>query len=320
MDDRLEDVAEFLAFAVGALLLASGGLAWIIARGGLAPVRKLARETDRIGERSLHLRLATERVPPDLIPLAKAVNALLKRLTAALDRERQFSADAAHELRTPVAVLKSGVQAALLTKRRVADDQKAFEELLDEVKRLEKLCESLLLIASPERDGKPEALLDPRDWIACVAETVEDFRTLALANESELSFHPPSAVSGSVALRTDEATARRITANLVENAIRHGGGGVRIDVTVSLDAEGASLVVEDNGVGIAPENEDRLFDRFFRADKARARATGGVGLGLAISRALAEAAGGSVRYERPPQRGSRFIWSVALARDAETAA
>jgi signal transduction histidine kinase len=336
MDERLASVASALLWGAGLLLLVSGALAWGIAWRGLRPLHRLAGEAAAIRETTLDRRLSVRDIPVDLEPLAVSVNNLLERLEKAFERERQFSADAAHELRTPLSTLKSGIQAALVCRRDAAGDRTVLGELLEDVLRLEKLCESLLVIAAPnEKD--PGRAMPLSDYRQCVAAVLEDFRPLAQLTDSSLTLSPgkdepakpgagedsggsrqekDSADRGSTPdplVRADECSVLRIAGNLIENAILHGGTGVEVRVGIVEEERSVTLVVEDNGPGMPAEDQSRVFDRFFRRDQARARATGGAGLGLAICRALAERHGGSVRYVPRPEKGCRFEWVAEIA-------
>lgn len=313
LQERLEDVVQFLAWALGLLLLVSGGLAGWVARRGLAPLRRLAADTGAIGAATLHRRLATEGLPADLVALAGSVNGLLERIAGTLERERQFSADAAHELRTPVSTLKSGIQAALVSPREAGEDRRVLEDLLEDVTRLEALCEALLAMAGAEGAHAAPGLA-ASEWLECVTASVEEFRPAALRSGAVLELAVERADAGAAgSLRADRVATRRVLANLVDNALRHGGPGHRVDVRARLGPAGATLLVEDDGPGVPPEDEPRLFDRFFRADRARARANGGTGLGLALSRALARSLGGDLEYEHRAPGGSRFVWTVTAA-------
>jgi len=321
MEERLESIASAFLWSVGLLLLVSGALAWAIAWRGLRPLRRLAGEAATIQETTLDRRLSLQDIPVDLEPLATALNDLLERLQKAFERERQFSADAAHELRTPLSVLKSGIQAALLSRRDATTDRAALEDLLEEVLRLEKLCESLLMIASAH-EKKPDKTMPLSEYMQCLAAVVEDFRpraeqarctiTLSLG-EAGCEKEKSGQESDDPLVRADEFAVLRIAGNLIENAVRHGGTGVRVGVGILREERSVILVVEDNGPGIAPEEQPRIFDRFFRSDRTRTRATGGAGLGLALCRALAEMHGGSIRYVPRPEKGCRFEWIAEIA-------
>jgi heavy metal sensor kinase len=312
LEARLSSLAEILvAFAAGGLVL-SVALAGLVAWRGLAPLRRLARETGTIGGESLDRRLATAGLPREVGTLAGALNGLLGRLEKAFERERRFSSDAAHELRTPVATLKSGIQAALLDPGGSERERAVLEQLLEDVVRLEELCGALLLVASSQaRQGDRE--IEAEDWCIQIEEVVSGFKANGPPGKWEIRLSRPEVGPGPSRLRANRAATRRIATNLIENAIRHGGPDVEIDVTVAFGEAGAELSVRDNGPGVASEDRPRLFARFFRADRARSRTTGGAGLGLAICQSLATAHGGSIRFEPVEPRGCRFVWTVALA-------
>ncbi|MBN2490082.1 MAG: sensor histidine kinase N-terminal domain-containing protein [Planctomycetes bacterium] len=316
LDSRLGELAEILvALAVGGLVL-SGALAGLVAWRGLGPLQRLARETGTIGGECLDRRLETAGLPREIRAFADSVNGLLGRLEAAFERERRFSSDAAHELRTPLATLKSGIQAALLEPASSPRERRVLEPLLEDVVRLEELCDALLLVASAQaRQGDRE--LDAEDWSLAIEEVVRGFRQGAAPAAAVIHLTKPDTWPASGRLRTSRAAARRIATNLIENAIRHGGPDVRIDVAVSASADGAELLVQDDGPGVASEDRPRLFERFFRADRARSRATGGAGLGLAICQSLATAHGGRIRFDPVEPHGCRFFWSVARAPAAD---
>jgi len=276
-------------------------------------LRRVAQEISDMRESTLYRRLNIKNLPRDLSPLVASVNRLLEHLESAFERGKQFSADAAHELRTPISTLKAGIQAALLSPRDAADDAEALEDLLKDVDRLEHLCESLLLIASAER-GAADETQALSEWVADVEEIVEEFQSRANAagrnltlEKSAVSLPPESCVA------TNSLFTRRIAVNFLENALRHGGPKVHAEIgIVPGENSGVFFAVEDNGAGIDPADEAQLFSRFFRSDRARSQATGGAGLGLAICRAVAESVGGTIHYERPANGGSRFIWTLQV--------
>jgi len=307
LDAQRADLARILVWFGLNGLWVSMVLAAIVAWRGLAPLRRLARDTAAIGEDSLDRRLDTARLPREVSVLAESLNALLARIESAFDRERRFSSDAAHELRTPVATLKSGIQAALLESPDAGRDRRALESLLDDVERLEDLCDALLLVASHQANGA-ETEIDPEDWSIEIEAIFRDLKTNGRNEGRGLELQRPDAFPAGLALCTNRAATRRIATNLIENALRHGGPTVRVEIT--FPDTGARLTVEDDGPGVPPEDRPRLFERFFRADRARSRSTGGAGLGLAICQSLARASRGEIRYEPVEPRGSRFIWAV----------
>jgi signal transduction histidine kinase len=319
VEERLATLRETLGSAIVLLLLLTGPLAGLLAWRALAPVRRLEREAGGIGSESLGARLDLDGVPGDLASLASAVNSMLDRIEGGFERERRLAQDAAHELRTPVASLKAAIQAALLNPRDAEEDRRALGDLLEDVRRLEGLCEALLLTADPAgraaRPRSPAEELGPR-----VAAAAEAFRARAVEGGGTLRIEVPGPPPGAPAVAADDLAVRRIITNLVDNSLRHGGPGVDVAVSLRWDPAGAAVSVEDDGAGVPPGLEERLFERFFRADGARARATGGAGLGLALCRGVAGAAGGTVAFERPAGRGCRFLWRIPFAEAPATGA
>lgn len=315
LEEDLEKIAEFLAWFFGAGLLLSGLLAWIVSKQGLAPLRRLAQDTGKIGEESISQRLVMDYLPADLLPTAKAVNDLLDRLEKAFEKEKRFSSDAAHELRTPVTTLKSGIQAALLTKPNPGEDRRVLRELLIDVERLEALCDSLLLLAKDQM-SMDKAGLSVLEWIEEISNTIESLQPLAETNKSQLIFKFQDNLPPEIHVNADSMSTRRIAMNLVDNAIRHCPEKTKISVEVELNKNEVFMVVRDNGSGVNYEDESHLFERFFRTDKSRTRSTGGVGLGLAISRTLARLHGGDISYQPVKPHGSEFTWrSVVKGKD-----
>lgn len=312
LEEELKEIAEFLAWFFGAGLFLSGLLAGLVSWRGLAPLRRLARDTGKIGEESLFQRLPTDYLPRDLISMAKAVNDLLDRLEKAFEREKRFSSDAAHELRTPVTTLKSGIQAALLTSPDAEEDRGVLRELLEDVDRLEALCDSLFLLAKGQTFME-ESEISVMDWIEEIRNTLESLQALAEKSETQLTGNFPDNPPSEILMRTDSVSTRRIAMNLIDNAIRHCPNGSKISVEVVIKEGEAFLIVHDDGHGINPEDESQLFQRFFRADKSRTRSTGGLGLGLAIGRTLARLHGGDIFYDPVKPHGSRFTWRCCVA-------
>ncbi|CAN5433874.1 ATP-binding protein [soil metagenome] len=317
LDDDLKDILSFLMIAAGVTMLLSTFAAFWIAKRGLRPLHALGVEAGGINARTLDRRFALGDLPSDIRPLANSFNALLSRLEESFERERRFSADAAHELRTPVAVLKSGIQAALLSPADSQHDREAMNEVLEDVARIEELCESLLLLGRPGTGDEKAARISAGEFHEQIRQVVASLAASAETRGSIIALHIPNNAGGSVCC--DSATARRILTNLIGNALRHSMGSVQVQVIVTKSEDGGLTVsVEDDGPGISAAFRPRLFERFARGDESRTRATGGAGLGLAISRALAERFGGGLALEDPRElRGARFVWRVAPAPDSQ---
>ncbi len=311
VNERLEDIRRAVALVLGAMLLITAPLAGLLTSRALAPLRRLESEAEAIGVDSAGSRLRIDGVPADLAGLARAVNGMLDRLEQAMSRERRMAEDAAHEIRTPVAGLKAAIQAAQASPREPDEDRRTLGDLLADVNRLESLCESLLLSASPSTGAPPPVPPEVLGrWIAVIGEAYLPAARLA-GGAVEVRIPPPP--PGTPHLLAGEVTARRIVTNLLENALRHGGPRPGIVLSVTWGARGAAVTVEDHGPGVPPGAEAHLFTRFYRADDARARSTGGAGLGLSICRNLAEVSGGSVTHERTGEGTTRFTWTIRCA-------
>jgi signal transduction histidine kinase len=224
-------------------------------------------------------------VPPaadEIRALAVTLNEMLDRLAGAQERERSFVADAAHELRSPLA----SIQAQLEVAGRLGDGGTLPSDLMPDVKRLSGLVEDLLLLARADADTKPPARLarvDARDLVAEVARAYAAARVpvALVANQP-------------VMIMVDADELRRAVGNLVDNAVRHAR--TRVEVAARVDQSWAVIRVSDDGTGIAPKDRERVFERFTRLDDARGRNSGGAGLGLAIVRELVIRAGGTVAF------------------------
>lgn len=309
---RLAGLRSNLFRMYGIALALSGALVALIAWRGLAPLRRLARDTEAIGVDELRgsdaHRLDSRDSHTEIRTVARAFNGLLDRVEDAFQRERRFAADAAHELRTPVATLKAGIQAAMLAHE--GQDHDTLAGLLDDVDRLQALCESLLLLAEA-RTEELGAGLEAGDWwndvedaVSALAARHHAAATIEVAPTNPRSWPP---------LATTVPATRSIVTNLIDNAVAHVGPGVRIRIAATRIDEGVALTVTDDGPGIDEAFRPRLFERFARADAARARRTGGAGLGLAICDAMARAHGGVIEYQDAEPRGSRFTWRVREA-------
>jgi heavy metal sensor kinase len=265
----------------GALALVGLG-GWWIARKALRPVERMTARADRIGIDDLSQRVAVPRTDDELAHLARTLNAMLERLETALQRERDFVADAGHELRTPLALLRTELELALRQGRSEEELREALRASVEEVDRLAQLADDLLLIARYDRGRLPlrVEVVDARSLLDSVVTRFQwraDEASRSLAGEA-----PPGLTVHGDRLRLEQALG-----NLVDNALRYGGGSVTMraaSVTQTVE-----LVVEDQGNGFTDGFADRAFERFSRARHDG----GGAGLGLAIVRVIAEAHGGS---------------------------
>lgn len=290
--DRRHDAQLMLGFLRASLLgvpvllavIALG--AWLIARTGLAPLRRFRRQAATIGAQSLDRRVPEADLPAELGELAREFNAMLERIDQGYRRLQEFSADLAHELRTPIATLLGRHQVALSQRRTAEELREVLEGDVDELERLSHVIADMLFIAEADHG----AVLH-REAVDLRAETqrVSDYLAIA-ADEKDVRME----VAGHATVNADRLLVQRAITNLLSNAIRHAAAKTTVRVEISPGAAATWLRVTNEGDPIAPEHIDRIFDRFFRADPSRARLSGGTGLGLAIVRSIMQAHGGDV--------------------------
>lgn len=303
--EMLEEVTATFAWVIPiAILLASGG-GYFLARKSLAPVVAMSRQAGRIGAANLHERLAVQNERDELGHLARSFNDLLDRLARSFERQRRFMADASHELRTPVAILRGEAEVALSQQARPVEEyRESLSVLHQEAQRLTHIVEDLFTLTRADAGQYP---LQPRDFYLneLIGECVHSARTLALAKRISLAFDD----SVEAPIYADESLLRRMILNLLDNAIKYTPEAGTVTVECHREGEEYALRITDTGTGVPAELRPRIFERFFRADKARSHSEsdgGGAGLGLAISRWIAEAHEGRLELTRSDSTGSTF--------------
>jgi len=303
--EMLEEVTATFAWVIPiALLLASVG-GYFLARKSLAPVVAMSIQAGRIGAANLHERLAVQNGRDEMGHLAQSFNSLLDRLSQSFERQKRFMADASHELRTPVAILRGEAEVALSQQGRPLEEYRESLGILHhEAERLTHIVEDLFTLTRADAGQYP---LQPRDFYLdeLVGECAHSARTLALAKKICLNFEEASESP----IRADESLLRRMILNLLDNAIKYTPEGGRVTVTCRRMGDEYALSIVDTGGGIPADLQPRIFERFFRADKARSRVEhdgGGAGLGLSISRWIAEAHHGRLELTSSDSAGSTF--------------
>lgn len=311
LQQGLRDAAWLLLpmFPVMLALAAAGGY-WL-ARRALAPVDEITRTARSLSADNLSARLNVPRTGDELARLSGTLNEMLERLEAAFRRVSRFTADASHELRTPLAVMRTTAEVALRAQEDRSESRAALEQILAEVERTSHLTENLLLLA--KADSGAGALQRRKvDLAAAVGEACIQAQTLARVKGLTLGAKVPDEAHLWVA--GDPHALRRVFLILLDNAVKYTPAGGHIDVVLCQGDDGAAVgAVEDNGIGIAADDVPHVFDRFYRADRARSRELGGAGLGLAIARWIVEAHGGTIAVASEVERGSRFEVRLPLA-------
>ncbi len=292
--DTLGDLLRLLWIMGPLALIVSAVLGHLVARAALGPVEAMRRRAASIGPDSSVRELPLPAARDEIRRLGETLNAMLVRLDEGIARERRFTADAGHELRTPLSLLRTELELALRRPRSHAELQEALTSASEEVGRLGRLAEDLLTVSTAD-DG--QLALAPSEFPA--REVLESVAERFAGPAADLSRRIEVAGDGAVVI-ADRMRLEQAIGNLVDNALRHGGGPIRLEAAREDGA--AVLRVGDRGPGFPPELLDSAFERFTRADPARRGAS--TGLGLAIVRAIAEAHGGDVVAANAPAGGA----------------
>ncbi len=283
--------------AIGVSILVS----ILIVRGGIRPLQRLANQVDAISSNRLNERIATEDLPVELVGLAKAFNGMLARLDASFARLSEFSADIAHELRTPVSNLLTQTQVMLSRQRSVKVYRDVLASNAEELERLGRMVSDMLFLAKTDNALQ---LVDREsvDLSQEVGELFEFYEALAAEKSVKLR------LKGAVSVKADRTMLRRALNNLLSNAVRYTNAGGCVDVSLERDREKAVISVTNPGPPIPETVRNRLFERFYRADAARSRDTEGAGLGLSIVKAIAQLHGGGVSVSSSGGSNTFAIW------------
>lgn len=292
--------------AVSLLLSAAAGSQ--IARRGLRPIKAISDAAGRIRSTTLHERLPAGAFPSELAGLARTFNDMLDRLQEAFDRLSRFSADIAHELRTPISTLRGEVEVALGRPRTTEEYRETLSSFLEEAGRLTRLIESLLFLARaehPETQVRREPLELDRE--------LRGIREFYEAAAGEAGVTLDVRVTPPLTADLDRTLLQRAVGNLLENSLAHTGKGGSITIAAAREDGKLRIDVADTGCGIPAEHLPRVFDRLYRVDRSRTAATGGAGLGLAMVKSIAELHGGTASVASEIGKGTRVTLLLPAA-------
>jgi heavy metal sensor kinase len=293
-------LATFFAVAAG----------WIVSRRSLRPVRILTETAKQVGADTLGRRVPLAGTDDELDRLAETINGMLDRIERHVRQMRQFTADASHELRSPLAALRGNAEVALNRDRTVEELRRVLEDSIDHYDRLSRIAEDLLLLAKADA-GRPIIRQEKVQLDRAVRGVIELYEPLAC----DLGIRLQLEDCRQILLEGDGARLRQLVGNLLDNAIKHTDAGGRIRISLASMDGSARLEITDTGSGIPAEHLSRVFDRFYRVDRARSARHGGAGLGLAISRTIVEAHGGSIRITSEPGEGTTvYVELPAISR------
>jgi two-component system heavy metal sensor histidine kinase CusS len=300
-DERFMKQFATLLGAVLALGVAASAItAWTVTKRGLRPLAQMTRALKRVGPKQLHQQVTAVGWPRELQPLAVAFDDMLHRLEDSFVRLSQFSADIAHELRTPIGNIRGEAEVALRRSRSAEEYREVIESTVGECQHLGQIVDNLLFLARTEAaEGHLQrTAFDGR----AVVEKIAAFHE-PIAEEEKLTI----TCHGDATFLADEMLFSRAVNNLVENAMHHTPSGGSIQISIAGSADHAEVSVRDSGSGIAEEHLPRVFDRFYRADSSRS--SEGVGLGLALVKSIMDLHGGSARIESTVGQGTTVTLS-----------
>lgn len=297
--------AQLLLLTPGAFLLAAAG-GYFISRKALTPVAEIATEARRINDRNLDIRLPVGGARDEIAHLSETLNQMLERVESGVRAIKDFTANAAHELRTPLALIRAEVEVALSMPRSGDDYREACEQVQMETARMTGLIDSLLMLARVDAGTEPirRETLEANRFTLQVGEQWKTAMGLAMLHFSVETAPEP------LLLSADKASLRRLLTILLDNAMRYTPPGGSVTLRLAREGEDAAFAVSDTGVGIAPEHHARVFDRFYRVERNRGSASGGSGLGLALAKWIAEKHGTRLRLESAPGKGSCFSFAL----------
>ena len=307
--DALEEFQSKLFYGGGVIMLVTLAATALLVGLGLRPIGETARALSAVTDRNVgDARLEIERTPQELAPFVRALSDMLSRLARALSEQKRFVSDASHELRTPLSIARSTIDAVQVKDRTPAEYAKALNEVREDLDRMTALIEDLLVVARLD-ETPPAPGAETFDLAALIEDVAGSYGAILAREGGKLTLDLRH-----VAVRGDQAQLRRLFSNLLDNAARHGPQGGAVSVSIAQQAVGTVQVsVHDEGGRIPPQALPHLFDRFYRTDQSRARATGGAGLGLSIAKEIALRHGGDITVTSSPELGTIFSVSLPTA-------
>ena len=302
-DEELESLRQILGYVVPGALIVAGFGGWFLAKRSLSPVTTMAERARRIGAENVSARLPVANPRDELGQLAEAFNELLARLDTSLTQQRQFMADASHELRTPVATSRAAASIALQQPNRdEADYRDTLAIVEQQTARLSRIVEDMFTLARVDAGSHPVQRM-PMYLDEVLEEIVRGARVLASSRRVSIDI---AHTTPSAAFTGDEDLIRRLIVNLLDNAIRHAPADSSVTLDLVLEPRGYRISIHDDGPGVPPDIQKRIFERFFRRATPGAAADGGAGLGLAVSQWIAQVHGGSISLTRASEPGTTF--------------
>ncbi len=307
LSEALENLFSIFLILIPVALLVSivGGL--YLANKSLKPVHAVTTRARRITAENLDQTIPIHNPNDEIGRLTSTINDMIRRLNNSFAQVRQFSADASHELRTPLTIMRGEIELSLRSTKTPEEYRRVLASALEEILRMSSIIDSLLMLAKADQ-GLQDVNFGEVDLSSLVEELYEDSEVLAEPKHISVTLrkNEPLAIVG------DKVRLRQLFLNLIDNAIKYTQDGGSVTLAVERQNGSAVFEVRDNGIGIPAEDIERIFDRFYRVDKARARELGGTGLGLSIAKWIAEIHRGSILVKSEPAKGSTFTVLLPL--------
>jgi len=300
---------QYLLIFAGLILLAASAVGYWLSRRALAPVDALTRTARSISGANLSSRLERLNTGDEVQRLSDTLNEMLARIETAFLGVSQFTADASHELRTPISLIRTEAEIALRKSRDPAEYQEALSHILHEAERTSALVEKLLSLARADA-GRESLDMRRLDLGDTVREVANDWHYVMATHQLRFT---ESLAARDVCIAGDKTAVSRLLNILLDNAVRYTPSTGSVELALETKDETAVIAVRDSGIGISNEDRLRIFERFYRADKARSRELGGAGLGLAIAQWIVEQHRGSITVVSSPGKGSEFIVELPMS-------
>lgn len=323
VEDALNTLLIILIVTVPSVLVIASLGGQFLANKALKPVDRVTQAARMITSQNLNQRIQTLKVKDEISRLIDTFNEMISRLDQSFRQVKQFTTDASHELKTPLTILKGEVEVALRKKRPLHEYEQILESNLEEIDRMSKIVEDLLLLSKADI-GEIRLNREDIHLTRFISGLTEQMKILAQPKNIRIEILNHQ---NEIHVLGDTLRMRELFINLIENGIKYTEAGGSILITLTKETDGsvnllipkekkavtvAKIIVADTGIGIAKEDQEKIFNRFFRVDKARSREQGGSGLGLSICKWIVEAHQGEITVESEPGKGSSFIVRLPL--------
>lgn len=307
-DDIIGDLIQSYAISLPCAVIVAAFGVWFLTKKALQPVKDMAEAAEQIHARALDQRLPQPSTKDEIGKLASILNSLFERLEKSFAQSSRFSADASHELKTPLTIMRAEIESAL---KRDSADKALLESLLDQTQRISGITSKLLLLARADA-GQLQPEKTRIDISALCAELIEDAEILA----AERGVQVESDLDPKLEIKGDELLIRQALLNLLDNAIKYNFQDGKVRVNLRKSGQGVAIEVSNTGPGIPAAHVPRIFERFYRPDPSRSSATGGSGLGLSICREIVVAHGGQIKLDCSREGWTSFL--VGLPANSQT--